>query len=685
MFNKPAAFLLLFLFLQFAARTGQAQSDSALLSLIRSFARTSSIAGREEEAVGFVRSLFPAGSLKQDRLGNLVLVLGSGSPRKLLTTSLDEPGYVVSNIRADGYLRITPLGSGQGTMFHQFLQGNEIRISTAEGPRYGVATVPSAHFDRLRLNPESKAAVHPWQETFIDVGCSSAEEVAAKGIRLLDPLTPNKKPQIIGGEAIAGYAIRAKSAVIALATVARTLMQSAFTGTVVIAFTTLDDLNGKGLEDVQNKYGPFDEVARFDKSVSLPARYVSTPVEMVQAGAVRELIDSWLKKVDRRDWNPVSLPANQSASTTSGQPASASPGWPPAVTPGWPSAPVTFTKETALLSTLVSRYGVSGAEGPVRDFILSALPKWAHPVTDEKGNILLRFGKGPQHIAFIAHMDEVGYGVDSILDDGRLVLKPRGGFFNSIWEGHAAIVHAAGSEIPAIFEPRPDYLTATMKMNGNKAPTVYAGFTSRQQALDAGIKEGVTTVTMPKQMIRLSADKATARGFDDRVGCASLLLALASIDPDKIPFTVTFVWSTGEEIGLVGSTFAAKELQDCRIVYPIDTYVSSDDPVEPRIFGYCPLGNGAVIRVLESINIVRRKDVEYLQALAARHQIRVQTGVTAGGTDGQGFLAYDIPSVPLSWPGRYSHSPIEIMDFRDLKELVALIRAIMQDGVKKYD
>ena len=53
--------------------------------------------------------------------------------------------------------------------------------------------------------------------------------------------------------------------------------------------------------------------------------------------------------------------------------------------------------------------------------------------------------------------------------------------------------------------------------------------------------------------------------------------------------------------------------------------------------------------------------------------------MTAGGTDGQAFLGYGIPSMPLSWPGRYSHSPVEIMDYRDMGNLVMLIKAIIEE------
>lgn len=311
------------------------------------------------------------------------------------------------------------------------------------------------------------------------------------------------------------------------------------------------------------------------------------------------------------------------------------------------------------------------------------MPSWAKPVTDPKGNITLTFGKGKQHIAFVAHMDEVGYVVDTIRNDGKLKLKQRGGFYNSVWEGHAAIIHAKNKEISALFEPRSNYMTATLH-NNDTAPIVFAGFISRQQALEAGILEGSTTVTMPKQMIRLSEDKATARGFDDRVGCAALLLALQNINPEELPFTVTFVWSVEEETGLTGSTFSAKSLQNISVVYPIDTYVSSDDPIEPKTYANCPLGNGAVIRVLESINFVSRENLAYMQSLAKINNIKTQYGMTAGGTDGQAFLKYDIPSIPLSWPGRYSHSPIEIMDFRDMNNLVLLIKAIMLDKTKTY-
>lgn len=689
-------------------------TQEALLKNIVSFAQTSSVTGREEEARRFIHQLFEEGICRQDKLGNLVITIGSGAPKRLFVAPLDEPGYVISQVQDDGYLRISPVGYGQqGTLYHQFLEGNEVKINTEKGSQTGVSTVPSTHYEGLRAIPEKSKNLFQWQEAFIDVGAASGKEVAARGIHLLDPLTLNKKPSIINGQYIAAPSVASKAAVIALATVAHTLLQGNIPGTVVIAFTSLELINGKGLEAIVNQYGPFEQVVRFNRflqtgiqnekeilvnkeipgnsilqktvkpvmafrnpstngpewkqasvyDIGLPANYPNTPVEMVSVTSVEQLTQAWLQCIEDKQWTinplkPIEDLAKEAAYTG-------------------------FQKEAGVLSALVSKYGVNPDEKPVRDYILTQLPAWARPVVDEKGNIVLSFGSGKQHIAFVAHMDEVGFLVDSILADGRLAVKEVGGFYNWVWEAHSALVHVAGKDIAAVFEPRSNYMQAKKRFNSGAPLYVYVGFHSKAEAVAAGVQTGSTTVTMPKKMIRLGDTKAAARGFDDRVGCAALLLALEQVKPEELPYTVTFVWSVGEEVGLTGSTYAEKYLRDVSIGYPIDTYVSSDAPMESKIFGYCPLGNGAVIRVLESINFVSRDNLRSVQKLAAAHAVKTQYGMTVGGTDGQGFLSYGIPSVPISWPGRYSHSPVEVMDFRDMQSLVQLIRAIMYDRSTK--
>ena len=680
-----------------------------LPALLQAYARTSAVTGREEEASRFMQGLFKAGTLRPDRLGNLVLVLGSGEPRRLLAAPLDEPGYVVSQVQPNGYLRVAPVGGGQvGPLFHQFLEGHDVRIMTANGGRNAISCVPSSHYDNQRAEPEKNKAPFSWQAAFLDVGAGSAADVARQGIRLLDPLTLEKKPVLVGQQWIAAPAMKTKAAAVALATVARALAAGPVKGTVVIAWTTLELINGKGFEAVANQYGPFSEVYRFERTLDapaaggpgqvlaspalpaaqpgmlavpapragrkpvlpntqlaaartyllgLPARYANTPVETVALADVQLLAQAWLAAAG----SPGTAPATPALPAAS----SSAPAPPP-------------TPAAQLLAGLVGQYGVSTAETPVREFIARQLPVWARPETDPAGNLVLSFGQGARHLVFVAHMDEVGFVVDSIRADGRLVLGLKGGAFTWLWEAQPALLHTPGqADMAAVFEPRANYLQAT-KSAPTAAITAFAGFTSAQQAQAAGIRVGSTTATMPKQLRPLGSRRAAARGLDDRVGCAALLLSLQHLDPARLPCRVTYVWSTGEEIGLLGAAFAAQKLRDATVVYPIDTFVSSDAPQESPAFGYCPLGQGAVLRVVESINYARRDLVQGVHALADRQRIPVQEGMTVGGTDGLEFMNYGIPSLPLSWPGRYSHSPVEVLDYRDMDSLVRLLGALLQ-------
>ncbi|HSB55779.1 MAG TPA: hypothetical protein VLD58_15565, partial [Gemmatimonadales bacterium] len=104
-----------------------------------------------------------------------------------------------------------------------------------------------------------------------------------------------------------------------------------------------------------------------------------------------------------------------------------------------------------LLSRLIETYGVSGHEEKVRQAILSELPGWAKPETDSAGNIWVRAGKGGAPVVLVAHMDELGYDITSIRDDGTLDVAPRGGMFFSLWEGRPALIHTPAGPLPAVF------------------------------------------------------------------------------------------------------------------------------------------------------------------------------------------------------------------------------------------
>jgi putative aminopeptidase len=336
-----------------------------------------------------------------------------------------------------------------------------------------------------------------------------------------------------------------------------------------------------------------------------------------------------------------------------------------------------ITDVERVLATLVESYGVSGMEAPVRAAVQRMLPRWAKTETDTAGNLWLTLGKGEPTVVFVAHLDEIGFTVTGIREDGSLDLTPAGGFFPSLWEAKPALVHTGKATIPGVFMPRDSAVDSALKRTPPDL-RVDVGTAARNETAALGIRVG-HTVTMPKRYVRLAGTRATGRSFDDRVGSTAQILAVRRLDPSRLRHTVIFVWSVREEIGLEGAQAAANALGLRPIrVHAIDTFVSADSPIEPQNFARAPLGEGAVARALDNSSVTPPALVDSLAALARSHGIPLQVGTTNGGNDGSVFATYGVPDVPIGWPLRYSHSPAETIDLRDVVSLAEMIRVIAE-------
>ncbi len=340
-----------------------------------------------------------------------------------------------------------------------------------------------------------------------------------------------------------------------------------------------------------------------------------------------------------------------------------------------------------IVSRLIDTYGVSDHEGPVREIVKSLLPKWAKPETDDAGNLILHVGAASPSahvpsIMFVAHLDEIGYEVAEILPNGRLAVETKGGGNLDFYLGHAALVHTAnGQTVPGVMELPDGWDESNFQWPRGRALMyrVDIGARSPQEVAQMGVAVK-DFVTIPKAYRRLAGTRANGRSFDDRMGDASLISAVWALGPNFKGRDVTFVWSTGEELGLVGAGKLAARLaaegKAPDYVFAIDTFVSSDSPLESPRFGDAKLGDGFVVRAVDNSNVVPRKLVERVVSIARANRIPVQYGVTGGGNDGSAFLRYGSIDVALGWPLRYSHSPGEIIDLRDLDALAHIVAAL---------
>jgi putative aminopeptidase len=707
---------------QTASRVPPATTDPVLAA--------QGVSGFETDAIAAIRGSLPKWAKPRiDEAGNRIVTIGQGKPHLLITTSVDEDGYLVSDITPDGYLRLHRVTTGASfRLFDQFIYGQPVVIRTTAGKLVpGVVGSLSAHLQRGR--DAAAAPAKGLDDMWVDVGAQSAADVAALGVRLLHTVTlreritalgqyqvpgtgmPGEPVTWRGGNRLAGVAAQVRQSANALLRLLEEQRElPKVTGTLTVAWTTQGVFGDRGAARLAREVSPDRVIAvtraqasreqpdprgafgtlgagpvvvetsagLVDRARQVDLRVQSVPTLRVPAAWPAAITDAValpvlfaqtpVETVDTRDVQALTALLRSEAGL-----ANTGVG---VVGPGLSGLPDVPTGIFAMLAPLVESYGVSGHETPVREAVAKQLPKWTKPEVDAKGNLSLSFGQGGAEILFVAHTDELGCEITDVRDDG-LAAARRCGVYTGSMEAHPVLVHTSTGMVTAVMAPRPNYQRATEWQPKPDDVLVYFGTDSRAATEALGVKKG-DTVTVRKQFQPLAGSRATARSIDDRAGCAALALALQKIDPAKIRSRVTFAWDVEEETGLVGAGVLAERLHPT-YVFAVDTFVSSDTPIDPQRYARIPLGSGAVLRAVDNSVITPPDFVERIRKLAEARGIPVSVSVTSGGNDGSQFTKTGAIVLPISWPGRYSHSAVEVIDGRDLQALVDLIVAVVYD------
>lgn len=208
-----------------------------------------------------------------------------------------------------------------------------------------------------------------------------------------------------------------------------------------------------------------------------------------------------------------------------------------------------------MLNELCNLNGISGREHAVRDYIISHLPSDAEYRIDPLGSLIVyKKGKAePKNKVMLdAHMDEVGFIITYITDDGYLKFTTVGGIDERVIFGRAVKV---GKElIPGVIGGKAIHQTTSEERG--KLPSV------EDMYIDIGAsskKEALSHVSLGDAVYFDSCYREFGDGFikakaiDDRVGC-EILLRLINSD---LPYSATFCFSVQEEIGTRGAAAAA--------------------------------------------------------------------------------------------------------------------------------
>jgi putative aminopeptidase FrvX len=180
-------------------------------------------------------------STRTDRLGNLIATLDGdpGAPSVMLFTHMDQLGFVVRKIEADGFLRVERLGG----VPERALPSQEVLICVGPGrDRPGVIANKSHH----ATTPEEKYKVVPYQDLYIDAGFASADEVRAAGIDVGAPVVYRPHWVELSENRIAGTSVDDRAGCAVIVEVARQLMARPRQPTMHFVFSVQEEFNLRG-------------------------------------------------------------------------------------------------------------------------------------------------------------------------------------------------------------------------------------------------------------------------------------------------------------------------------------------------------------------------------------------------------------------------------------------------------
>ncbi|MFO7321102.1 MAG: M42 family metallopeptidase [Chloroflexota bacterium] len=336
-----------------------------------------------------------------------------------------------------------------------------------------------------------------------------------------------------------------------------------------------------------------------------------------------------------------------------------------------------------LLKELSQAIGVSGKEDAVRKLILEAIePHVTDIQIDPLGSVTaVKAGTEPgrPRVMVAAHMDEVGFMVTGIDNDGLIRFTGVGGLDERILPGLR--VKVGDNQLPGCIIWTPIHHNREQNVVKMKQLRIDIGATSKDAALNH-VKPG-DRIAFDSEYRELSDTVVRGKAFDDRVGCSLLVDVLAG-GPYAVDVLAAF--TVQEEIGLRGATVSAQRLNaDVALVLEGTTAhdlpnplanPDDDEPVNPTT----RLGHGPALTIMDRSMIVPPRLLAFIRETAEAngipYQFKTQLG---GGTDGGSIhvAAGGRPTAVISMPCRYIHSPIALLNKDDYANTLRLVQAVL--------
>lgn len=335
------------------------------------------------------------------------------------------------------------------------------------------------------------------------------------------------------------------------------------------------------------------------------------------------------------------------------------------------------------LKTLTETHGVPGYEDDIRDVVRHYMEPLGTISQDKLGSLIChQSGDGPK-VMLAGHMDEIGFMIIHITEDGYLKFVQLGGWWDQVLLGHRVLIRTHKGDLTGVIGAKPPHIIDVeerKKVVQKKDMYIDIGATSAKEVEEAGVRIGDPVI--PKAEFEVLANNKTflSKAFDDRLGCAWVIDTLRNFVDQPHPNNIYGVATVMEEVGLRGATTSVRAIDpDVAIILEVD--IAGDLPGIKPEQSRVKLGAGPSIILYDKGMIPNLKLRDLIIDTAADLDIPLQISSysVGGSTDGARIHLHGIgvPTIVLGVPARHIHSHGGIIHRDDYENGVRLLTAIV--------
>lgn len=333
----------------------------------------------------------------------------------------------------------------------------------------------------------------------------------------------------------------------------------------------------------------------------------------------------------------------------------------------------------SLLKEVSEAHGAPGHEEAVKKIFLRETSKFGEVIEDKIGGVAVRLknsGKGPK-IFLGAHLDEVGFIVQNIRENGFLQIHELGGWWGHVLLAQRLRIHSRKLNkefLGLVCSVPPHYLGAARdKVIPISEMFVDVGASSRAEVEKMGISLG-DPIVPDSPFTQLKGDIYMCKAFDNRSGVGVAIEAAKILSKQKLNAEVYVGCTVQEEMGLRGAKTLAHKL-DVDYALLLEGAPADDTPGLNPQDAQTKMHHGVQVRLMDSSAIMSREFTDHVLNTAAKAKIPTQIAVRrTGGTDAGSFtLARDgVKCAVISTPTRYIHTHNSILDIKDYENVIKL-------------